>query len=66
MNKLRQIFSRAVFIQLRGLVVESREEGQTLVEYGLILVLIALIVAVAVTFLSGQLSTLFSNVGDSL
>jgi pilus assembly protein Flp/PilA len=42
------------------------EEGQTLVEYGLLLALIAIIVIVALIFLGPIVSQIFQNVGDNL
>ena len=42
------------------------EEGQTLVEYGLLLALIAIIVIVALLFLGPLVSDIFSNVGEQL
>ena len=42
------------------------EDGQTLVEYGLLLALIAIIVIVALIFLGPIVSRLFQNVGTSL
>ncbi|MGH2385770.1 MAG: Flp family type IVb pilin [Candidatus Limnocylindria bacterium] len=42
------------------------EEGQTLVEYGLLLALIAIIVIVALLFLGPIVSELFQNVGTTL
>jgi pilus assembly protein Flp/PilA len=42
------------------------EEGQTLVEYGLLLALIAIIVIVALIFLGPIISNLFQNVGTAL
>jgi pilus assembly protein Flp/PilA len=42
------------------------EEGQTLVEYGLLLALIAIIVIVALLFLGPIVSDIFSNVGNQL
>ena len=39
-----------------------REEGQGLVEYGLILVLIAIAVVIALTVLGTQVADLFSRV----
>ena len=41
------------------------EEGQTLVEYGLLLALIAIIVIVALLFLGPLVSDIFSNVGNA-
>jgi pilus assembly protein Flp/PilA len=42
------------------------EEGQTLVEYGLLLALIAIIIIVALIFLGPIISQLFQNVGTTL
>ncbi len=42
------------------------EEGQGLVEYALIIAVIAVAVIVAMLFLRDQLSNLFSNVGNNL
>jgi pilus assembly protein Flp/PilA len=42
------------------------DEGQGLVEYALIIVVIAIAVIVAMVFLRSQLQTLFSNIGNSL
>jgi pilus assembly protein Flp/PilA len=42
------------------------EEGQTLVEYGLLLALIAIIVIVALLFLGPIVSQIFSDVGENL
>lgn len=42
------------------------ESGQGLVEYALILVLIAIVVIAALTFLGKQVSTVFSNIANSL
>ena len=42
------------------------EDGQTLVEYGLLLALIAIIVIVALLFLGPIVSQIFQNVGKNL
>ena len=42
------------------------EDGQTLVEYGLLLALIAIIVIVALLFLGPIVSQIFSNVAENL
>ena len=44
----------------------SHEEGQGLVEYALILVLIAIVAIVALIFLGGQVSSILSDVGNSV
>lgn len=43
-----------------------RTRAQTLVEYALILALIALIVIVAIVFLGGQISNIFNKIGQSV
>ena len=42
------------------------EEGQGLAEYALILALIAIVAIVALIFLGGQVSTILSEVGNSI
>ena len=42
------------------------EKGQTLVEYGLIIAIIALGAVLALTFLSGKINDLFSKTGNKL
>jgi len=42
------------------------EKGATAVEYGLMVALIAVVIIVAVTALGGNLSTLFTNVGNKI
>ena len=42
------------------------EEGQGLVEYALILVLIAIVVIVALTFLGEKVNDTFNNIGTEL
>ncbi len=42
------------------------EQGQGLVEYGLILVLIAIVAILSLIFLGGTLSSMLSNVGKSV
>jgi len=42
------------------------EEGQGLVEYALIISVIAIAVIVAMIFLRGQLQNIFSNIGNNL
>ena len=52
-------------VALYGLYAEERE-GQGLVEYALIIAFIAVLVIVALVFLRGQISQLFSRIGNSL
>ena len=42
------------------------EEAQGLVEYALIIAVIAIAVIVAMIFLRGQLQNIFSNIGNNL
>ena len=56
----------ALFGSLRIRFVRQDEEGQTLVEYGLLLALIAIVVIVALIFLGPLVSNMFSNVGQNL
>ncbi len=44
----------------------AQEEGQGLVEYALILVLIAIVVIAALTFLGGQVDAIFQEIGSEL
>jgi len=43
-----------------------QDEGQGLVEYGLILALIAVVAIAALTFLGGDVSSTLTNVGNTL
>jgi pilus assembly protein Flp/PilA len=44
----------------------SRQEGQGMVEYGLIIALVAVVVIAALTLLGGQLNNIFSSITSSL
>ncbi|QQE79448.1 Flp family type IVb pilin [Alicyclobacillus sp. SO9] len=44
----------------------GKEEGQSLVEYGLIIALIALVVIVALTAIGGNIGNLFNNISNHL
>jgi len=46
--------------------LKNDEEGQGLAEYALILALIAIIAIIALIFLGGQVSSILSNVGNSI
>ena len=46
--------------------VRDREEGQTLVEYGLIIALVSIAVVVALTTMGTELDRLFTAVADAL
>jgi pilus assembly protein Flp/PilA len=49
-----------------GQLISRDEQGQGLAEYALILALIAIIAIVALIFLGGQVSSILSNVGNSV
>jgi len=51
---------------LRMITFLREEEGQGLVEYALIIAVIAIAVIVAMVFLRGQLQNIFSNIGNNL
>ena len=51
---------------LRGLYLADEAEGQGVVEYALIIAFTAVVVIVAMVFLQGKITTLFSKVGNSL
>ncbi len=46
--------------------VRDREEGQGLVEYVVLIALIALTLFLAILFFSGKLGTIFSEIGNIL
>ncbi len=51
----------------RSLLDEALDDaGQGLVEYALIIAVIAIAVIVAMIFLRGQISNIFSSIGNSL
>jgi len=54
--------------RLRALIdlIRRNDAGQGLVEYGLILVLIAIVAVVALIVIGTQLSTTLSNIGSSV
>jgi pilus assembly protein Flp/PilA len=59
---------QAMRSRLRALIdlIRRNDAGQGLVEYGLILVLIAIVAIVALIFIGTQLSTTLSNIGSSV
>ena len=63
--------AQAVRTHFRGrgshvLTFLREDEGQGLVEYALIIAVIAIAVIVAMIFLRGQLQNIFSNIGNNL
>ncbi len=57
---------RLVISTLLAQLRRDDEEGQTLVEYGLLLALIAIVVIAALVVLGPIVSGIFDEVGDSL
>ena len=55
-------------LQLISFIVDrlDREEGASMVEYGLLVALIAVVVAIAATVLGDNISTLFNDTAGSL
>jgi pilus assembly protein Flp/PilA len=55
-------------IDLQGRMIGAlrREEGQGLVEYGLILAFVSVVAIAALTFLGNDVTSLLSKVGNSL
>lgn len=58
---MRDLMQR-IFMMLNYL--KSREDGQGLTEYALILVLVAIVCVAALLFLGGSLNNVLSNVGN--
>ena len=58
----------AAVVRLQNTWFRARDEesGQTLVEYGLIIAIVALGAVVALGFLSGKINDLFSKTGNKL
>jgi pilus assembly protein Flp/PilA len=57
---------RTVISTLLASLRRDDEEGQTLVEYGLLLALIAIVVIAALVILGPIVSGIFDEIGDSL
>jgi pilus assembly protein Flp/PilA len=60
---LTNAYLRALESVVRGF---EREEGQGLVEYGLILVLIAIVVIVILSTVGKRVNNVFSNISEGL
>ena len=50
----------------KAMLFSPKEKGQGLVEYALIIVLIAIVVIVAMNFLAPTIGNVFSDIGDTL
>jgi len=68
MKKLQTGIGMRLALAITGLSVPSlkREEGQTFVEYALILAFIAILMIGALTFLRTSIASVYSHVGKSL
>ena len=55
---------QALMWKVRGLL--SREEGQGMVEYALILVLVSIVVILVLTLMGGQIRNTFQDVTNAL
>jgi pilus assembly protein Flp/PilA len=55
---------QALIWKVRGLL--SREEGQGMVEYALILVLVSIVVILVLTLMGGQIRNTFQDVTNAL
>ncbi len=65
--EMNDILLRAqVRVQTTLYSLRHRQEGQGLVEYGLIIASIAILLIVAMLFLAGKIDRLFSNTGTSV
>jgi pilus assembly protein Flp/PilA len=53
-------------IEMRNKLAQMKKKGQGLVEYALILVLIAIVVILILTFLGGKVNDVFSSIGSGL
>lgn len=54
----------AIYMRLQNLM--HNEEGQDLVEYALLIALVALVAIASVTTLGSNVNTIFSKIGSSL
>ena len=63
MGYLNMVFVRA---QNAWFAARDEESGQTLVEYALIIALVAIAAIAALGFLSGKIQAIFSDTGSSL
>ena len=63
MGYLNMVFVRA---QNAWFAARDEESGQTLVEYALIIALVAIAAIAALGFLSGKIQGIFSDAGSSL
>jgi pilus assembly protein Flp/PilA len=60
------LYTAWTWMQTLGAALRRRDEGATMVEYGLLVALIAIVAAVTVTILGGGLQGLFGDVADQI
>ncbi len=60
------LLSAQVRVQTALYSLRHRQEGQGLVEYGLIIASIAILLVIAMLFLAGKLDNLFSDTGGNV
>jgi Flp pilus assembly pilin Flp len=56
----------AVGLQNTAYRLRDREDGQTMTEYAIIIAAVAVLLIVALLFLSGRIGALFSDTGSSI
>jgi Flp pilus assembly pilin Flp len=68
MNKLQTAVATRVALALAGLATPrlEREEGQTFVEYAMILAIVAIFIVTALTFLRGKLDGAYSSIANAI
>jgi len=68
MNKLQTAFGARLALVLAGLSTPSlrRQEGQTFVEYAMILALIGVALTVALTFLKSQIANAYTDIANKI
>jgi len=64
-DSIRSLPTRA-YLALAGLELKKREEGQALVEYALLLALIAIVSIAVLTILGTKVSHIFSRISTKL
>jgi Flp pilus assembly pilin Flp len=55
-----------VWTQVTAANLRDREEGQTMTEYAIIIAAVAVLLILALLFLSGRIRDLFSSTGNSV
>jgi pilus assembly protein Flp/PilA len=66
MSHIRNLVERLAPVSLGGRALLRPQEGQTLVEYGLILGLIAIVVVVILTTLGTEVSSVYSALSSAI